>query len=929
MTELLATVRLQFHRGFTLDDAVPLVDYFARLGISHVYASPLLAARPGSMHGYDVIDPTLINPELGGEAALQRLVEALRKRNMRLIVDIVSNHMAVGGDGNPWWLDVLEWGVHSPYADFFDIDWQSPDPLLNGQLLVPFLRSDYGETLRNGEIELHFDKPSGSIFALHHEHRFPLTPSSYANILEHCEHAELKALGQRFAALERAPDARQQAAQLQHALGQLSQTAQAADAIFLALALFRPVSERGLDNLHRLLERQHYRLASWRTAADDINWRRFFDITGLGALCVERPEVFEATHAKIFQLIEQGLIDGLRIDHIDGLANPRSYCRKLRRRIFGLLPSRPAPLADEQFYIFVEKILAEDERLPGDWHVDGSTGYEFMNQVSLLQHDPLGELQLSALWSGISGRSENFQDEVYEARQLVLNSSLAGDLETVAQGLLQIARDDIATRDLTLGSIRRALFELLVHFPVYRTYAGACGRSEQDQGYFSHALIGARGSLPEAEWPILDQLDHWLGGQALRELPPGPYRRLRQKTLTRFQQLTSPTAAKAIEDTACYRSGMLLSRGDVGFNPNYFSAPPAEFHRCCIERIQQFPNNLLTTATHDHKRGEDVRARLAALSERASWFVQLVGQWRRLAADCRSQLGDGPAPSSGDELIIYQTLLGSWPPSLDLDDASALGDYLERMLQWQSKAVREAKLRSSWTLPNSDYESACQVFLKQLLSAPEARQLRGEIAAAAQAIAPIGALNGLVQCFLRMTTPGVPDLYQGNEFWDFSLVDPDNRREVDFAARIAALGSTCARNELIRQWHDGRIKQHLINRVLKVRAEHSALLRCGDYQPLAVKGEHAERVLAFARHYRGAYLIAIAPRMTAPLLNDHPMPHIPPERWGDTRVTMPAGVDGRLHGYFCSSRISVVEGQVALGELLADFPVNLLYSAPA
>ena len=927
MTELLASVRLQFHRGFTLDDAVPLVDYFARLGISHLYASPLLTARPGSMHGYDVIDPTAINPELGGEAALQRLVVALRKRNMRLILDIVSNHMAVGGDGNPWWLDVLEWGVHSPYANFFDIDWHSPDPLLNGQLLVPFLRSDYGEILANGEIELHFDKLSGTFCVHHYEHRFPLTPSSYGDILERCDHAELKALGQRFAALEQAPDARQQAVALHYALSQLSQTAQAADAIFLALALYRPVSQNGLDNLHGLLERQHYRLASWRTAADDINWRRFFDITELGALCVERAEVFEATHAKVFQLIEHGMVDGLRIDHIDGLANPRAYCRKLRRRVSALLEKRPEPLAGEHFFIFVEKILAEGEHLPADWCVDGSTGYEFMNQVSLLQHDPLGDLQLRALWSSISGRSENFQDEVREARQLVLNSSLAGDLETVAQGLLQIARDDIATRDLTLGAIRRALFELLVHFPVYRTYAGACGRSEQDRRFFAQALNGARGSLPEAEWPILEHLDRWLGGQALRELPPGPYRRLRQKTLARFQQLTSPTAAKAIEDTACYRSGILLSRSDVGFDPGHFSASPVAFHRHCGKRGRRFPNNLLATATHDHKRGEDVRARLAVISERAAWFAQLVERWRQLAAEWRSELDDGTAPSSGDELILYQTLLGSWPPSLGLDDPHALNDYLDRMLQWQRKAVREAKLRSSWNSPNQAYETACQVFLKQLFSAPEARQLRDEIAAAAQLIAPAGALNGLVQCFLRMSTPGVPDLYQGAEFWDFSLVDPDNRREVDFAERINALGNTRARSELIRQWSDGRIKQHLIGRVLAIRAEHSALFRFGDYRALVVNGEHAERVVAFARHYRGAYMIVVAPRLTAALLGNYPAPHVPPERWGDTRVVLPPMADGSLKGYFSSTRITPIEGQVTLSEVLADFPVNLMYSA--
>ncbi|MGA4635998.1 malto-oligosyltrehalose synthase [Pseudomonas solani] len=926
MSEIRATQRLQFHRGFTLDDAVPLVHYFARLGISHLYASPLLTARSGSTHGYDVVDPTRVNPELGGEAALKRLVAALREQRMGLILDIVSNHMAVGGDDNPWWLDVLEWGRSSPYAQFFDIQWRSHDPLLRGQLLVPFLRSDYGEVLAAGEIALRYDADSGSLYAQHFDHRFPLTPPSYGELLRASDAPALTELAARFEALEGQPEAWQQAAELRR---QLAAAAPSDEPLLRALERYHPDTPEGLERLHQLLERQHYRLASWRTAADDINWRRFFDINELGGLRVERPEVFEATHAKVFELIEAGLVDGLRIDHVDGLADPRGYCRRLRRRVEGLLDKRPRALLGQHFPIYVEKILGPGERLSRDWLVDGTTGYEFMNQVSLLQHSPLGELQLTALWSTLSGRSGRFEDEVREARQLVLTSSLAGDLENLAQNLLLVAREDIATRDLTLGAIRRALLELIVHFPVYRTYAGALGRSEQDRRVFEQALAGARSTLGEADQPLLQHLDRWLGGQPLREVPPGPQRKLRRKVLARFQQLTSPAAAKAVEDTACYRSAVLLSRNDVGFDPQQFSGPVGDFHAQCLARSLDFPGNLLTTATHDHKRGEDNRARLAVLSERSAWFAARCEHWRRLATPLREVLDNQGAPIAADELMLYQCLLGSWPLDLDADDRHALNAYLERLLRWQEKALREAKLQSSWSAPNAAYEVACRTFLHDLLARDTARELRIEIAAAANAIAPAGALNGLAQCLLRMTTPGIPDLYQGTEFWDFSLVDPDNRREVDFARRIDSLTELADQPGLIAAWRDGRIKQSLIATVLSVRYARAELFARGDYQPLQVEGAHAEQVLAFARSHGGDYLVVLVPRLASELLGEAVTPHIAPERWADTRVVLPAAIgDSPLTGVFSRTPLHPVEGCIALTEALADFPVNLLCFRP-
>ncbi|MCC6074807.1 malto-oligosyltrehalose synthase [Pseudomonas sp. GCM10022188] len=925
MKPLSATLRLQFHRDFTLDDATALVDYFAALGISHLYASPLLAARAGSQHGYDVVDPTRISAELGGEPALRRLVEALRRHGMGLILDVVSNHMAVGGAANPWWLDVLEWGPRSPYAEFFDIEWHSPDPLLEGQLLVPFLRSDYGEMLRSGEIALRFAAAQGSFHAEHQEHHFPLAPATYAELLGSAGHPALVHLAARFAALAHQPAPRDTAAELKAELAQLAARAEIGAALERMLEHYDSRRPDGLARLHRLLERQHYRLASWRTAADDINWRRFFDINELGGLRVERPRVFEQTHRKLFALIEDGLVDGLRIDHIDGLADPRGYCRRLRRRVQRLLGARPGE-APAHVPIYVEKILGQGEQLHRDWMVDGSTGYDFMNEVSLLQHDAAGAAPLAALWQARSGRPADFLEEVRLARQLVLTSSLAGDFETVAQALLQVARGDLMTRDLTLGAIRRALLALIVHFPVYRTYIAATGRRAEDEPFFQEALQGARASLGEADWPLLEHLERWLGGEPPRALPPGPLRRARRQACVRFQQLTAPAAAKAVEDTACYRSAVLLSRNDVGFDPQRFSAPAEAFHTACRARQHAFPHALLCTATHDHKRGEDTRARLAVLSERAEWFAARVDDWWPLAEPLRRTLPDGPAPSPGDELMLWQTLLGSWPLELSADDADGLRRYAERVAQWQLKALREAKLRSSWTAPHAAYESACGEYLAALLGAPQQAPLRRAMAAAADAIAPAGALNGLVQTLLRMTVPGVPDLYQGGEFWDFSLVDPDNRRAVDFAARRRALQPGAAPAQLLASWRDGRIKQWLIARTLALRLRCPALFAGGRYLPLPVSGSQARRVLAFARELEGERLVVIVPRLCSELLGAARQPLIAPSRWGDTRVRLPAALgEQRWSGLFADPALAPGQQELPLAQALGEFPVCVLY----
>lgn len=908
---LRATLRLQFHKGFTLEQAVPLVPYFARLGISHVYASPLLAARAGSMHGYDVVDPTQVNPELGGEAALRRLVSTLREHNMGLILDIVSNHMAVGGSDNPWWLDLLEWGRLSPYGEFFDIQWHSPDPLMEGQLLLPFLGSDYGVALQEGTLKLQFNAQTGGFHVEHYDHHFPICPNDYGELLKGDE--ALKSLADRFSALSYQTDAHSLSIPLKQELQQLASDPHILEAIQRNLQHYDSTTAEGFDKLHQLLERQSYRLASWRTAADDINWRRFFDINELGGLRVERPAVFEATHGKIFQLIEEGLVDGLRIDHIDGLADPRGYCRKLRRRLDSLAPGRHLP-------IYVEKILGAGETLRRDWAVDGTTGYEFMNQLSLLQHDPDGEHVLGELWQRRTERPAAFIEEAQLARQQILNGSLASDCESVAQALLQVARDDLMTRDLTLGAIRRVLQALIVHFPVYRTYVSAMGRSEQDEVFFQKAMDGARQTLSEADWPVLECVAGWLGGTPWRRKPRGRSRKILRHACVRFQQLTSPAAAKAVEDTALYRSAVLLSRNDVGYDTEQFSAPLSDFHAVNQQRLNEFPDNLLATATHDHKRGEDTRARLAVLSERSHWYAEQVELWRALARPVRS---DEQMPSNGDELILYQALLGSWPLDLRDDDQAGFADYAKRIWQWQQKALREAKLQSSWSAPNEAYENAAQAFTEKLLTSAEGELLRAALSKTVNSIAAAGALNGLAQTLLRMTVPGVPDLYQGNEFWDFSLVDPDNRRPVDYPERAQALQAQSAPAELLANWRDGRIKQALIAEVLKLRAEHAELFRRGTYQALEVLGSQAHNVLAFAREHEGKQAVVIVPVRCANLLENSALPRVDALRWGDTRVVLPfAASETNLKGLFASAAVTK-HRELNVSDALGDVPVNL------
>ncbi|MFH5925845.1 malto-oligosyltrehalose synthase [Roseomonas xinghualingensis] len=924
-----ATARLQFHKDFPLDAAVPLVPYFRALGISHVYASPILKARPGSTHGYDIVDPEKINPELGGEEALRRLVAALRAHDMGLILDIVPNHMGVGGSDNGWWLDVLEWGPQSPFAHFFDIDWNPPDPALQGRMLAPFLGAPYGTVLESGDLALHFEPESGKIHAQYFEHRFPITPRSYALLLSATDEPKLIGIAQIFRALDPQGnrDATRAAAGLAlDLLAQHAATPEGRAQIDAVIAAHDPKDVAGRARLHALLEEQNYRLAWWRAATDEINWRRFFDVTSLGGLQVERPSVFEATHALIFRLYAEGLIDGVRVDHVDGLADPRGYCRKLRRRLQALERERPADAPKGRPLLLVEKILAPHEKLRRDWFVDGTTGYNFMDEVSAVLHDPAGAEPLAEIWHAQTGRPRDFGEEAREARRQILRYNLASELNGTSVALQRIAMRDFATRDFTLTAIRRALTEVLVHFPAYRSYLGIAGRSEADRRLLDWAMAGARRTVRATERPLLELLDSWLGGDPPRSLPHAQ-RRERQRAAVRFQQLSAPVAAKSVEDTAFYRYGRLISRNEVGSEPSHFAITPAAFHAACRDRAKFFPRELLATATHDHKRGEDTRARLAVLSELPEEWASTLTRWTRLNAVLKKEVEGEPAPDAADEIMLYQSLIGAWPLDLDPGDEKGVEALITRLAAWQEKALREGKRRSEWAVPNEPYEAACRDFLTAMLAADRPSRLRDEVAALVQRLSPAGAVNGLAQTLIRCTAPGIPDLYQGTEFWDFSLVDPDNRRPVDFPAREAVLRAGEAPAELLAHWKDGRVKAAILARALALRARLPDLFAEGDYIPLEAEGEMASHILAFARRQGDTACIIAVTRLPAKLLREENLPLVPAGAWGDTALILPPALAGLPFRNALGDGAVMSGERLEAGRLLGRLPVALVATA--
>ncbi|WP_369825879.1 malto-oligosyltrehalose synthase [Achromobacter sp. HZ34] len=882
-----ATVRLQFHEGYTLDDAVDQVPYFARLGISHIYASPLTRARRGSTHGYDVVDHAQVNPELGGVAALRRLAKALRAHGMGLILDIVPNHMATSPD-NPWWWSVLRDGRASPHATWFDIEWEPADTGLHGKVLAPFLGKPYGEALRDGDIRLRLGDAGWYIDA--HGAPYPLADGTLDTSLPDPAHA------------------------------------------------YDTNTSTGRERLHELLELQAYRLAWWRSAADEINWRRFFEITDLIGVRVEQPEVFDAVHGMVLDFYEEGLIDGLRVDHVDGLSDPLAYCARLQAELLARSPRRPGALAGQAPYLVIEKILASDEILDERWKVDGTTGYDFMDQVGAVLHDASGVGPITDLWETLARDTRSFAEIADEARELMLLRHFPAERYAAARALHQVATLNPMTRDWGQAAILRVLWQLLRSFPVYRTYANAEGRHALDQVRFDAAAAAAhahfRSDRDGDDGPLLELMGDWLGGEPLRGLP-ADQQAARALATRRFQQLTPPLTAKSLEDTAFYRYGRLLSRNEVGADPGEFHLAVEAFHRRCSARARRLPRAMLTTATHDHKRGEDTRARIMALSEVPTEWSRFALDWMHAHAPATYNGNGQLAPHPADLYMLLQTLIGAWPLDLRADDGAGLKAYAERVGAWQLKALREAKVRTSWVVPDETYERACAEALNALMQPGAA----DDIAAFAHRIAAAGAVNSLAQTLLRLTVPGVPDLYQGTEFWDFSLVDPDNRRPVDYAARAAALDAKDARDVdgLLADWRSGRVKQAVVHGALAARRAAPDLYAQGSYVPLPVLGSRGDHIIAFVRSLGDQRVFVLAPRLVGTHLRVDDgdvagadgglcLPRIDPAFWESTAVVLPHRYAGATLRDALSGRERRVgaDSILPLAEALADFPVALL-----
>jgi (1->4)-alpha-D-glucan 1-alpha-D-glucosylmutase len=972
-----STYRLQLHARFGFDDAARLVPYLEALGITDLYLSPVLASAPGSTHGYDVVDHGRIDAELGGEAAFERLARACGDRGMGILLDFVPNHMGIG-PGNVWWTDVLENGPSSVWAPAFDVDWTPLKAELDHKVLVPVLGDQFGRVLERGELVL--AREGGTLVVRYFDHAFPVAPRSVPLVLRHRLDELRRELGPTDPAFQElesvAVSLEKLAPRTDTSPGAVADRAREKEVAKRRLAVLCETAPRvrafvdenvaafngragdpaSFDLLERLLDAQAYRLAFWRVAGEEINYRRFFDVNALAAIRMEEPSVFEAAHRRVLALLREGKATGLRIDHPDGLYDPRAYFRRLQAAYLGergcaLAEARGAPLdaaarrelvdrivaamdggrlPPRPLYVVVEKILVGPERMPEGWDVDGTTGYEFLATVNGLFVDPAAERAFDAIWAHVSGRREDFREVVAEKKRLVMSSSMASEVNMLGHRLARISETDRRTRDFTLNELTRALVEYVALFPVYRTYVSPAGEvDDRDRALAERTLARARRRSPVLDPSIYD----FLREVVLQRHPEGLGEAERREWLEftlKLQQVTGPVTAKAVEDTAFYAHARLVSLNEVGGEPRRFGMPPAEAHALLAERRERFPGSLSATSTHDTKRSEDVRARIDALSEIPGEWRSTIVRWRRTN---RRHAGGGeerPAPSGADELLLYQTLVGAFPDEGLVAGTSAHGAFVKRMQAYMEKALREAKVHTSWMSPDEAYEGGVRAFVAAILSSPE---FLDDLSAFADRVARAGRISSLAQVALKCAAPGVPDVYQGCETWDLSLVDPDNRRPVDFAARARALEQIEAeiargprhRAALARSvsspegLRDGRAKLLLLRTALHLRRGERPLFDDGDYRPLEADGPLASRVFAFVRSTPGGALVCAVPRLVLGPLEAGggkirwegalPLPGGLPRRWRDA-------VTGQTRG----------GPAIALAELFEDFPVALLVS---
>jgi (1->4)-alpha-D-glucan 1-alpha-D-glucosylmutase len=948
-----ATYRLQLNRDFTFNQAKAIVPYLAALGISHCYISPCLKARPGSMHGYDIVDHNSLNPEIGSPEEFDGFVAALHEHDMGLILDIVPNHMGVMGSDNAWWLDVLENGEASAYAGFFDIDWHPLKDELESKVLVPVLHDHYGAVLESGELKLVFHPERGEFDISYRNHRFPVNPRVYPRILERATGKLAAQLGEQnldlleFQSLitsfghlparqevssDRAVERNRDKEIHKRRLAEVCARApEIAAAVNLAVDSINgtPTDPTSFEQLHELIKAQAFRLANWRVAADDINYRRFFDTNDLAGLRMENETVFEATHRLVLKFMADGKVDGLRIDHPDGLYDPAQYFERLRRAIANAVNDPE----NESRYVVIEKILTGAEQLPRAWPVCGTTGYDFANLVNGLFVDPAAVNRFERIYRNFVGDKIDFDDLAYRCRKLIIRVALASELNVLAHQLTRIALSKRHTCDFTLNSLREALTEVVASFPVYRTYISLSGVAQTDEDYIATAIGSAKSKSPAADTSVFDFIREVL----LTRIAEGHdevYRNAVTAFAMKFQQFTSPVMAKGLEDTAFYRYHRLISLNDVGGDLHRFGITSPEFHRANEERLRDWPHTMLATSTHDSKRSEDVRARINVLSEMPALWRLRVRDWKRFNRSHRSVVDDKQAPSPNDEYLLYQTLVGAWPlePLGDKDD---WGAFSERIENYMLKAIRESKRNTSWINPNIPYENAVSKFVKALLTPGAKNRFLDDFIPFERLVARIGLWNSLSQTLLKLTTPGIPDIYQGNDLWDFSLVDPDNRRPIDYAHRRQVFESirkwsaspdATAVSRLLQSPEDGRVKMYVIWKTLCLRKQWPDVFQRGEYLPLTVQGAKADHVVAFIRKDEHASVLVVVPRLVANVLVDSNLPPVASGVWQDTQVLLPSGSPFESYQNAFTgeaAELSAARSKIAVSELLAHFPVAL------
>jgi len=955
------TYRLQFNRHFRFQDAKRIIPYLFALGISDLYASPYFKAREGSLHGYDIVDHNSLNPEIGTEEEYNEMTEELRKYGMGQILDIVPNHMCIASRENLWWMDLLENGPSSIYADFFDIDWDPVKRELRNKILIPVLGDQYGNVLENQDLRLIFEE--GAFFVCYYEYRFPIIPKTYIDILQHrikdlegllspedphfiellsimtalnylppCTETRKEKIDERYREKE---IIKKRLRDLCHKSSEVRAFIDENVKIFNGI---RGVPQ-SFDLLDQLLNKQVYRLSFWRVATEEINYRRFFDINELGAIRMEKPGIFEETHRLIFRLIREGKVTGLRVDHPDGLYNPLEYFQLLQRHCFIHICAGSAGSPDSNFkslYIVGEKILIRGERMPEDWPIFSTTGYVFLNTLNGIFIETAHAKAFDEIYTRFIKAKLNFVDIVYEKKKLIMKVAMSSEVNTLGYYLDRISEKNRHTRDFTLNSLIAVIIEVVALFPVYRTYITAAGVTDRDRRYIEIAVSRAKRKNPAVSESVFD----FLKAVLLLNYPADLTENDRREWLDfvmRFQQITGPVMAKGVEDTTFYIYNRLVSLNEVGGSPDRFGTPLEAFHGQNIERIKFWPHALIATSTHDTKRSEDVRARINVLSEIPDEWHDCLIRWRRWNKKKKGLVEGQAAPDPNEEYLLYQTLVGAYP--VEPMDGARRDEFKKRIQDYMVKAVREAKINTSWISPNTPYEEALIHFTDTILSNTPDNPFLKDFEPFQKKVSGYGMYNSLSQTLLKITSPGVPDFYQGTEIWDFSLVDPDNRRPVNYETRMRMLKEIKEREseiplpELARELtvhkEDGKIKLYLTCKALNFRREKRELFEKGEYVPFEAKGEKANHVIAFSRVLNDARAIIIVPRFLTGLV---PQPQDPPtgrDIWGDSFLVIAVGEDGEHYrNVFTGETVTVSQCNgvhvLYLSEIFSNFPVALL-----